>query len=216
MKRQIVILANSFREGNRCIAGIDVQTGDWVRPVSPPDGGAMTRGLRNIDGREPELREIVEVSVQSTGPDVGCQPENRLADAVPWRRIGVMSAKTILRYCESDTVILHNDFDSVESDYFKTIPKEQWKSLQLVRCESVEFYLTTNWEGSKRWRASIAYGKKKCLYLGLTDPVLIERLNADEDISRKCILTISLAGPWSQGGVQPKRCYKLVEGVIEL
>ena len=215
MNRQIVILANSYREKERCIAGIDVRTGEWVRPVSPPNGGAIERNLRIIDGREPELREIVEISVQDDGPDEGCQPENQIVNPVPWRRVGVMSVQDVLKYCESDTVILHNDDNYVQADYFQNIPKRQWKSLQLIHCAKVKFYFTT-WEGMKKWRATIPYGTNKSLDLSLTDPVLIERLNRDESINQDCLLTISLAGPWSRDSTQPKCCYKLVAGVIEL
>ncbi|MEA3351567.1 MAG: hypothetical protein U9Q82_13180 [Chloroflexota bacterium] len=215
MKRRVVILANSFKVGKRCIAGIDVRNGEWIRPVSPPAGGAVAWNLRTIGGREPELRDVVEMFVQGDGPDEGCQPENRLLKLVSWQHIRVMSVDRVLRYCENNDIILHNDSDSVEADYFQTIPKHQWKSLQLIRSSDVSFYANT-WEGKKRWRARLEYGRKRRLDLGLTDPVLIERLSRNEKISHDCLLTISLAGPWTPGGIQPKRCYKLVAGVIEL
>jgi len=215
LKRRIVILANSFRDGKRCIAGIDVRNGEWIRPVSPPAGGAVARGLRTIGGREPELRDVVEMFVQGDGPDEGCQPENRLLKPVPWQHIRVMAVDRVLRYLENNDIILHNDSDNVEADYFQTIPKHQWKSLQLIRSSDVSFYANT-WEGKKRWRARFEYGRKGRLDLGLTDPVLIERLGRNEEISQDCLLTISLAGPWTPDEIQPKRCYKLVAGVIEL
>ena len=37
---QLICLASSWRPGGRCIAGIDPQTGAWVRPV-PFHGGAI-------------------------------------------------------------------------------------------------------------------------------------------------------------------------------
>jgi len=215
VKRRIIILANSIRDRARCIAGIDIQTGKWLRPVSPPDGGAVAWELRNVEGREPCLKEIVEISVQDSGPDHGCQPENRLLNHRQWVHIDIMHTEDLLRYCEDDTVILHNDRDYVEPGYFQTIPKRQWKSLQLVRPSAVQFYAKT-WKGRNRWRALIRHGANKQLDLGLTDPVLIERLNRDEETSQDCFLTISLAGPWTPDGVQPERCYKLVAGVIEL
>ena len=213
MKRQIVILANSFRESARCIAGIDIATGEWIRPVLVE--GAITWSVRNIDGREPELLEIVEISVQGDGPDLGCQPENRLVNNVPWKPISIIPVRDVLKYCESDKIILHNDDDSIEANYFETIPKQQWKSLQLIHPVNTKFS-STSWEGKKKWRGIFQYSVNKHLNLGLTDPILIERLNRDEEISQDCLLTISLGGPWSRDGIQPKRCYKLIAGVIEL
>ena len=214
MKQQIVILANSVREGARCIAGIDVQTGKWIRPV-PSDGGPIAWNLRNVSGNEPELMEIVEISVQNSGPDLGCQPENRLLDPVLWQHIGLMSVKDVLKYLERDAVILHNDDDNVIFGYFQTISQQNWKSLQLIRSAKVEFY-STSWEGRKRWRALIHHGGNKLLNLRITDPTLAQKLNRNDSVSEDCILTISLAGPWSPDNIQPERCYKLVAGVIEL
>ena len=214
MKQHVVILANSSREGARCIAGIDVQTGEWSRPV-PADGGPITWNLRNISGREPELLEIVEMSVQNSGPDLGCQPENRQVNHVPWQHVGAMSVKDVLKYLESDAVILHNDDDSVAIDYFQTIPRQEWKSLQLIKSAKVTFY-STSWQGRKRWRALIHHGDNKRLDLGLTDPMLVERLNRNDGVSGSYLLTVSLAGPWSPDNIQLKRCYKLVAGVIEI
>lgn len=215
MTRRIVILANSFKGGERCIAGIDINSGEWVRPVSPPAGGAVGRNRRNIDGREPLLGEVVEISFIGPGPDRGCQPENRLLNQVPWQHVRHMPVEEILTYCEANDIILHNHDDCVEAGYFETIPLLQWQSLQLIHSENVHFY-STIWDGKRRWRSRLQYGGARTLDIKLTDPVLVERLSRGEQISHNCILTISLAGPWSPDGIQPMRCYKLVAGVIEL
>lgn len=214
MKKRLVILANSFREGERCIAGIDIDTGAWVRPVSNLATRAITWQMRNINGREPELLDVVEVSLQNHGPDDGCQPENRTLDPIPWKKVAVMTAREVLRYCEDDEIILHNHDDFVEASYFEQIPKSQWKSLQLVHPINVQFHPDT-WE-RKKWRALLKHGQNMRLDLAVTDPRIIERLDGRQNIREDCLLTISLAGPWTPDGIQPKRCYKLVAGVIEL
>lgn len=38
---RMICLANSRKIGGRCVAGIDVNTGEWVRPVRD-NGGALT------------------------------------------------------------------------------------------------------------------------------------------------------------------------------
>jgi len=38
---KLLVLANSYKLGNRCVAGIDLDTGKWVRPVSQSPGGAI-------------------------------------------------------------------------------------------------------------------------------------------------------------------------------
>jgi hypothetical protein len=213
MKTRLVILANSFREGDRCIAGINIRNGQWIRPVSA--SGAISRKLRSIAGREPVLLDIVEMSLQDVGPDQGCQPENRLLNPVPWQKVGVLTIEQVIKYCEDDTIILHNENDCVDESYFCSIQKSQWKSLQLVHSTKIVFHSST-WENKKRWRASFQYGKGGHIDLGVTDPIIIERLNKGTEISKDCLITISLAGPWSPSSSEPKRCYKLIAGVIEL
>ena len=38
---KLLVLANSYKLGNRCVAGIDLETGKWVRPVSQSPGGSI-------------------------------------------------------------------------------------------------------------------------------------------------------------------------------
>ena len=46
--KRIICLANSWKIQERCIAGIDIDTGKWVRPVCdslyPEDGKAPIQG----------------------------------------------------------------------------------------------------------------------------------------------------------------------------
>ena len=43
MKKTIVILAKSIKHQHFCIAGKDLETRQWIRPVSNKDGGIITR-----------------------------------------------------------------------------------------------------------------------------------------------------------------------------
>ena len=50
----------------------------------------------------------------------------------------------------------------------------------------------------------------------VTDPVTCERLEQGENISKDCLLTVSMATGWSPDKRTAKRCYKFVAGVVEL
>lgn len=208
MNIKLVILANSYREGDRCIAGIDISTGLWVRPVSPLKNMAITWNMRKINNNESGLMDIVEMSLGEQGRDLGCQPENRLLNAVPWQKVGKMTVHQISEYIEDSTVILHDHSNSIQLSHLK-IPKTEWKSLQLIKSPDVKFEFN---EYLRRWRTIFGYGDGKSLELGLTDPNIINKLNRGIRISQQCLLTISLAGPLSPYNY----CYKLVAGVIEL
>ena len=212
---KIICLANSYKHGGRCIAGIDQDTGKWIRPVPYTKDRAITNPMMLIDGKEPKPLDIVEIPIEDFGPDEGCQPENRWLKPSKWKNIGRITAQDLISYCESDTVILHTHQEYVLPEFFTNHPKTEWRSLQLVHKQTVNFNLDSF--DSNKWRVFLYDGKGILLDLKLTDPVILNRLRNNEKISKNCILTVSLATPWSpEGSNQPKRCYKMVAGVVEL
>ena len=57
---RVVCLANSYKHGERCIAGKLLETGAWVRPVSDVGHGEIPWKARLIVGREPELLDVLD------------------------------------------------------------------------------------------------------------------------------------------------------------
>jgi len=209
----IICLANSYKHGGRCIAGIDLETGEWIRPVPNTPEQAITPNMRLINGNEPRVLDIIEVPLENYGPDNGCQRENRLLLPGRWKKVGQVVARNMLRYCEDDSLILHNHDNNVAPEFFSQMPKSQWKSLQLVHNSSVTF-VRNPWG---KWRAHLRDAARVSLDLKVTDPIVLEKLRNAENISRDCILTVSLATPWKpKDSEEPQLCYKMVAGVVEL
>ena len=115
---RIVCLANSYKHNERCIAGIDVETGKWVRPVSSREDRAITKAMRAINGKEPQILDVLEIPLENHGPDEGCQPENRLLKLGQWRIVDRMKPEKLLEYCKDDSSILHNHQDRVSPVFF--------------------------------------------------------------------------------------------------
>lgn len=211
---QIICLANSYKRGGRCVAGIDVITGEWIRPVS--NDIKIERSItlqRFINGREVELLDVLEIPIESFGPDEGCQPENRLLKDEPWKYIDRVKRRDVLKYCKDEEVILHNDTDRVTPSLFTKLPKSKWSSLQLVHSKNVHFYCDP-WG---HWRAYFSYSPRKTLDLKITDPFILERLKKNEQIKPECILTISMGTPYRRpNSSDPEYCWKMIAGVIEL
>jgi hypothetical protein len=68
--KRIVCLANSWKLEERCVAGIDLDTEKWIRPVCDsvyPENGKVPKSARLIEGREPELLDILEIPLAETG-----------------------------------------------------------------------------------------------------------------------------------------------------
>ena len=208
---KIVCLANSYKEGGRCIAGIDLDTSKWIRLVSSEPGGKLpTHKVSSIN-----ILDVIEISVAGDVSDEGCQSENQLWRDIKWKKIDRMKSEDLLDYCEDDRVILHNSEKSIPIEYFSTIPRERWKSLQLVRQTNITFKYK-DWPEGRKYKARLWLSDAKPLDLSITDPNILQKLKRDEKISKNCIITVSLATPWKKDDDTSARCYKVVAGVIEL
>jgi hypothetical protein len=210
---KIICLANSYKYNGRCIVGLN-EAGQWVRPVPASKKRAIDKDIRIIDGSEPQILDILEIPLYAHGPAEGCQPENKLLKDGQWEKVGQVRPKDLLKYCEDDSVILHNNFDYVRVCCFRMIPSYGWKSLQLVRNKNVVFKQDEN--NKAKWRAHFINSKGNALSLRVTDPATCERLERGENISKDCLLTVSMASGWSPDKQTAKRCYKFVAGVVEL
>jgi hypothetical protein len=91
--RDIVILANSRRHDGRCIAGKDLATGEWIRPISIFGKGRkdpeafydsdLNKLIGDPDG--PKLLDCVKIGL-SSACRTNCQPENYSIDGTPWQK----------------------------------------------------------------------------------------------------------------------------------
>ena len=66
--KRLVCLANSRKEGDRCIAGKEVladgRFGGWICPVSNREDEAVSAGERQYqDGSEPRLLDVIDLPV---------------------------------------------------------------------------------------------------------------------------------------------------------
>lgn len=98
--KRIVILANSIKNQNRCIAGRELwfsrgvhRLGPWVRPVTAVGKGEIAMDQSALpDGSQPAIMDIIDVPVLEHANDP-TQPENwRLATDKPWRRVTTVPA----------------------------------------------------------------------------------------------------------------------------
>ena len=204
---QIICFANSYKRGGRCIAGIDLKSKEWVRPIGRGTEGAIG-GERLINGMEPKLLDIVEIPLGLGADDLGCQPENKTLQEGPWRRIGEITQEDALEYVENTDCLLHNFDKGVPvSEFSSNIQKTDWKSLQLIEVKNARF--------QRNYR-----GRTECIfvYSGHSYHLKAPCPEADNhiDSSIDCVLTISMGGPFKISEDTPLCCWKMVAGVIQL
>ena len=219
--KRIICLANSKKEGERCIAGIDIDTDSWVRPVCDtryPLDGRVPEDIRLVDGREPELLDILEMSLTDTGNDFGFECENLSIHPAKWKCLGKVRPNDLIKYCGNYHQILHNSGKYVNPSYLKNLPFEDRRTLQLVQINKFDVEQKTTSKGGLEWRGTIqSINGQKLTGAKITDLAFIRKLNAGYQITGQYLVTMSLGMPWAYEGWEgEKPCWKLIAGVIEL
>jgi hypothetical protein len=212
---RIVCLANSLKHGERCIAGIEVATGRWVRPVTDSPDGSVPRHVRAVRKGEPKLLDLIDIPLLSTGPDFGFECENRLILPGRWYASGRLKTADLRPYLLPDQPILHTVSPYVTVAYLKKLSPDERRTLQLVE---VHNFAARFQPGNHRWKGRFTAPDGRLMEFYITDPVFTARLNAGLLAPTHCLLTISLSLPWRPpnwtGDEEP--CWKLIAGVIEL
>lgn len=211
---RIVVLANSKRPDGQCIGGVDLDTGKWVRPVTASGDGIPVQNCF-INGKFLALRDILEVDLSQPRQIAEFQCENRTIRNWNWRVTGRMRRADVQQYIEDATPILHSTSDRVAPDDLRRLSADQWKSLQLVRPNDLEF--ARHYYDPHRWVAEFKDADGNYYSLKITDPEATRRLEAGQTISPNSLLTISMAKPWTHDAAErPPLCYKIAAAVIEL
>lgn len=218
--KRVICLANSWKLRERCIAGIDIKTGKWIRPVCDslfPKDGRVPRHIRLINGREPELLDIIEIPLADTGNNFGFESENLTILPGQWRLVGKATPAEILKSCESYPHILHNDLTSVPLPYMQSLSLPDRRTLQLIHAVRLSVESEEN-DGRTSWRGSFETQNGQRLEgIKITDPVFVEQLGKGYQAQGNFLITVSLGMPWrppNWEGDDP--CWKLIAGVIPL
>lgn len=108
MEKKIIILTKSKKHSGYCVAGIDYETGEWIRLVSSDletEGAVPWEDLQCSNGETLEVYDIIMCRLlRKCGTIV--QPENCLYDeTVKWKKVGKSNL---------DEVIKIHGYDSVE------------------------------------------------------------------------------------------------------
>ncbi len=218
---KIICLENSWRENERCISGIDISTGKWVRAVCDslyPEDGRIPKNTRLVQGREPELLDILGIPLAETGNGFGFQPENRSILSGEWVLLGKAKSSELIPYCKKAPYILHNPAKFVKPSYLQGLSIEQRHTVQLIQPTKFSVISSTGKNNNRVWKGSIEIANGQFLEnLTITDPVFVKHLDEGYLPSNDCLIVVSLNMPWASVGWQGEKCcWKLIAGVIDL
>jgi hypothetical protein len=212
MMTRFVCLANSLKEGGRCVAGIELDANHqpvychelpkWIRPICPTRHGEIPEyQVISFD-----LLDVLEMNV--TGPKVqGYQTENVSFDP-PFTKVGTFNIAGLAPLCDQRNALFGNHAKAISIDCIAELNH----SLVLI-CTNhlhIELRKTENRKNKPQLRA----GFEHCgiFYdLPVTDPIFRERIinNPHELVDKDIIyLCVSIGIPYEGWH------YKLVAGVF--
>ncbi|MGA7342540.1 MAG: hypothetical protein WBE72_14565 [Terracidiphilus sp.] len=232
---RFLCLAVSRRDGGSCIAGIDLDSGKWIRPVDAKTHGAF--GDHELVIRDPETRnlkmlaplDVLELRVEKfVGNPV--QPENwEMAPAacedrfVVLRRFdGSQDGKMLISSLDRKRPLLHSYSNRIPADD-PLLKRTLSHSLSIIRPEQLHWKVAPHptYRNKLRVEADFRFdGDPYCLVV--TDPIWEARCRplgpgryphssiAEGDAGR-VLLTVSLAEAPLQG-----YHYKLAAAVVNL
>ena len=215
---QIICLANSWKYGERCIAGIDIYSKKWVRPIytsgSDTLNGSIPSNIRLVDGIEPKLLDIISIPLDKEGDDFGFQSENLNILPGTWIKMGEVSASQLINLCDDNSCILHNFDRYVTLPFLQSLPIPERKTIQLVYTEKLSISNIKN-----KWKGSLQSNSNAILTdATITDPEFVSKLEWGYTPQNPCFVTVSLSMPFvpSVNWEEDTPCWKIIAGVIEL
>jgi hypothetical protein len=198
----MLVLANSFKNRGRCLAGLNVETGKWVRPVPNTLSRSIDNELTIFSERFIRPGDLIDVEIGRAIP-LPYHPE----DVELIGRIQLVGKDTtqymadlVLSELSKPNELLENSIDRISFDQIQTSPTRN--SLALSLGNGIRFY--TNERGGKRvkFRANdIAWS------LANTD----DKLESEEYMD-EALICISLTDPFER----TQSHHKLAAGFIPI
>lgn len=145
MKYSVVILTKSDMKNGYCVAGIDVNTGKWIRfkdKTKGAEGPLFEEDLKYADGKEVKILDVVDVECLDEKPNVLFQPENvYINKSVPFVKIKEMSWGEIINKWnlakpEINLLGINGGLDCISAKYVNC--RSQQKSLQMLKIQNVK------------------------------------------------------------------------------
>jgi hypothetical protein len=233
MKKEIVVLAMSVKRSQYCIAGREIirknselHIGNWCRPVSNHDEGAISpREAQIVGGGLPNFLDIIEITVYENAEDP-TQPENWRISSGNWIKTGKIRKSSVYSACveEPTNLWLGNCHSTDRIATREYIQKNYSSSICIIRPEKFIMYIYTEFNEYKGYNQKKRRGKiwyKGLLYnLSITDPEMDSKYffpfpGIDEGVKEielnadGCLICVSLT-PEFQG-----YHYKVISKVIE-
>jgi len=141
---KIICLANSFKHGHFCVAGIDPVQKRWIRPISKHENGELSKErslvISHSGVRQIQPLDIVDLGTLISRP-LSNQPENHLCGEQSWELIGVSNPNDLIDYVSNSEFIFQGQTDRISLDSLDE--SGILNSLMLIKVSNPIFFVRT-------------------------------------------------------------------------
>ncbi|MCI6190046.1 MAG: hypothetical protein MR691_08915 [Clostridium sp.] len=203
----IIIMTKSSKFSGKCVAGIDITNGKWVRLVSDDEethGAISNEDLICQDGRICDVLDIVNVPILKRCGNL-IQPENILIDNSKYITIkGKTKLSTVLKLhpAERRKNILGNEYQYITERKVESVGH----SLTLIQVDMLKIIHSQNAEGKTKTKANFRYEGYEYNNMSVTDPDFYSIPN--NTIYNKAFLVVSIGTPYND------KYYKFVSKIF--
>lgn len=179
----------------------------------------MINGTDTVPLADIALLDVVELPLDSTGPDYGFECENRTILSGEWIRVRSAGIHEIIPFINFRNPVLHTSQKYTPVSSLQSLPFEKRRSLELVYTDKVDIIRSLREGGGNKWKASFSTrGGYLLSNITITDPELFDLLDNAIYPEGPCLITMSLSMPHEpEGWTGPRQpCWKLIAGIIEL
>lgn len=215
--RKLIILAESAKYGNYCVAGVDVETGKWIRPISEKpelEDAVPLDDLKYPDGSRVELLDVVEIKFSDQSANNPIQPENFFYNAkYYWQKVGRVTLQELIdgRGYDLRDNIFYNSYRSIlGADVVKLEARE---SLLLLPVANL-FIVVEEAEDHKKFFADFVYQGKEFYRFSVGD-IEVRNKFADNGAGKyflkdSATVVFSLTNPYHKNA----ECYKMLAQIF--
>jgi len=215
--KEIVCLANSRKYSGFCLAGKEISTGLWIRPVSRQENGQLSRRqIRCQDNLLPQPLDVISVPLTTQAPHLYQKENFFIAERKKIIKNRILSFSELSNLCDDVPRLWINGYSSYNgvNDRIPLKPTDQKpeSSLLLIKPESLSIRVDEGYNSEKKIRAAFIF-KGVSYKLVITDPIFEKKyisykIGEYSIENKELFLCISLGEPYNG------YCYKLVAGII--
>lgn len=214
MIRQICLLTKSYKQNGYCVAGIDIESREWIRLVSSidPSSDRISKSYLEINEKSIDCFDIIEVDTLANIP-TECQTENWLIrETDPPKYVGTVSKDELFNYLKLDTpdyFIVNNGGYLTEKEVFR-LDRSLFAFEVCNLTVQIEEY---DYFGDRKFKnkCSFVYNGIKYTDISLTDPVYRDINNNGTFIKRAVLIASLPCIPFERTGYYHKFIAKIIE-----